>query len=865
MTSLRRHSQPGFCAKHAGAMALAWLLTVALAPAAENRDFAIPAGDATLTLREYAEQSGEQVVFLVNKVRGVSTHPVRGKVEARAALEQMLAGTELYSIEDPTTAAIVINRVPRLRRERDGFRRDAPARSPEAPASSDSVVKLPTFTLHSERDSSYFGREALSTTRTGVELGDLPQSVVVMNRAFINDINPTILAKALNYVGGAQTGTIIWSVDRYMIRGFVGEGDYVDGFRTQTDKNTNFNLIDHVEVIKGPTAIFVSNQALAVGGVINKISKSPPGYPVATLGVQLGLWDANRADLDVGGPADEHGRLRWRLLLSGQDSRGYYDATYEKRTSVLPMVAYRVSEHTEAWVKFETFSSHYSAYNGLPLDGRTNAILAVPATRNLNEDTPRNWRTDRFTRLWAQVTTRPADFLAIRLAGFDSRDRQRRVESILMPTGATFPTMGDDGIGRFLPHPQYVIPPTYLPGATIPRTVTAINADEQPRRELQHDYVLTFGQSVAAHQLLLGGALIEYPQTTRTYSSGATSTATTTAIDPFAAPQAGGVFVDFSRPPVNTTHRSQRFAKLYALETVSLWDRRVVLSFGASRHRYGLAMTSAAHNQRSGTDGPVTSVPRQVLYKNLVQYGLVVKPWRHVSLFYGYNKNFSSNGIQLGQLLPPQEGEQREVGLKAEWLNGRFRAGVNHFEVTQLNNAVPAFPQTTPPSNVLVPGTVSRGVDGDLTAELTPQLDVIGSFAWFDAHVPLAAPFDRALQPYDQRVHRALPVNNVSEHNLAVWMRYKFSGPLLKGWSVGGGASFLDRRAITDNSNSILYGYVPRRTLADAVIAFETRNARYQLNIDNVFNADYIYSSRSNQVIVPGSPLNFRAVVTYKW
>ena len=139
----------------------------------------------------------------------------------------------------------------------------------------------------------------MSTTRTGAPVADLAQSVVVLNRSLFDDINPTILAKALIYVGGAQTGTIDWSVDRTMIRGFVGEGDYVDGFRTQTDKNTDLNIVDHIEIIKGPAAIFIANQANTVGGVINKVSKSPTDYKVGTLTVQFGRWDANRADLDT--------------------------------------------------------------------------------------------------------------------------------------------------------------------------------------------------------------------------------------------------------------------------------------------------------------------------------------------------------------------------------------------------------------------------------------------------------------------------------------------------------------------------------------------------------------------------------------
>jgi iron complex outermembrane recepter protein len=132
---------------------------------------------------------------------------------------------------------------------------------------------------------------------------------------FIDNASPTIMAKSLAYVGGAQTGTITWSVDRYMIRGFVGEGDYIDGFRTQTDKNTDLNLIDHIEIIKGPAAIFIANQSNTVGGVINKVSKSPTSYKVGSFTVQVGQYDANRAELDIGGPITADKKLAYRFLL----------------------------------------------------------------------------------------------------------------------------------------------------------------------------------------------------------------------------------------------------------------------------------------------------------------------------------------------------------------------------------------------------------------------------------------------------------------------------------------------------------------------------------------------------------------------
>ena len=837
-------------------------LAVAVAPAGEfpKKIFEIPAGEALATLKQFADQAGGRLLYSADAVAGVRTRAVKGESAPREALERMLEGTGLEVVQDDRSGALVIRRA--LLPLAAKSRRPPPV-GPTPVA--EEAVRLPTFTIRSEKDASYLGREALSTTRTGAPVADLAQSVVVLNRSFLNDINPTIIAKALTYVGGAQTGTIDWSVDRTMIRGFVGEGDYVDGFRTQTDKNTDLNLIDHVEIIKGPAAIFIANQANTVGGVINKISKSPTSYGVGTLTVQVGRWDGNRADLDVGGPVAPGSRFLWRLLLAAQDSKGYYDLTYEKRHSILPMLAYRPNGDTEDWIKFESFDSHYSSYNGIPLDGRTNQIAAVPIKTNFNEDTPLNWRTDWFTRLWGQFTAHPTDFCAVRFAAFDSHDTQRRVESILSPTGATTPTVQPDGSFAFTPNAQYVIPPNYAPGQLIPRTVTAINSDSQPRREFQNDYVFSFTTGPANHKLLLGADAIDYPQTTRTYSSGPNSTAVTSGIDPFNPTHPGTLSIDFNQPPANTLDRSQRFAKIYALETANFLGNRLIASLGATRNRYALSSSSVTFNQSTVVTAAPSVVPETLLYKNLLQYGIVLKPLPNLSVFYGYNQNFSANGIQFGQFLSPQEGKQKEAGVKTEWLDGRVSASFTHFEVVQLNNTVPAFPQTTPPSNVLVPGTVSRGWDGDFAVSIGTHLDVIGSFAWLSAHVPLPAPWNLAPQPFDGKVHQSLPVNNVSQQSVAAWTRYKFTGTRSKGLAVGVGVSYLAKRAITDNANMIFYGYVPGRTLVDAVINYETGRFKYQVNIDNVLDRNYIYAARSNQVMIPGSPTNVRVSITCKF
>ena len=88
--------------------AVAPVLHAASSPA--KKTYELAAGDASATLKHFVEQSGEQVLFLVNRVRGVKTNPVKGDFTAREALDRMVANTGLAVVEDAKTGALMINR-----------------------------------------------------------------------------------------------------------------------------------------------------------------------------------------------------------------------------------------------------------------------------------------------------------------------------------------------------------------------------------------------------------------------------------------------------------------------------------------------------------------------------------------------------------------------------------------------------------------------------------------------------------------------------------------------------------------------------------------------------------------------------------
>ena len=90
-------------------------LACALAPAQAGesvlQSYDIAPGDAASTLKRFADESGRQVVFLVDAVRGVTTNPVRGEYTVREALTRLVAETGLVVAEDAKSGALMVNRL----------------------------------------------------------------------------------------------------------------------------------------------------------------------------------------------------------------------------------------------------------------------------------------------------------------------------------------------------------------------------------------------------------------------------------------------------------------------------------------------------------------------------------------------------------------------------------------------------------------------------------------------------------------------------------------------------------------------------------------------------------------------------------
>lgn len=714
----------------------------------------------------------------------------------------------------------------------------APAASAAAP---DQPVQMSAFEIKGESDTNYVGRTALSSTRIAEDISDIPQSVQVLNHSFLQAVDPFMLTDVLDYVGGAQTGQLDFTTGRLNFRGFTGDGDYMDGFAPPAQFVLDSAIYDRFEIIKGPSTIFLAADG-APGGVLNKITKNPLSEAANTLTLQAGLYNANNVSLDSTGPVPfvKDGALLYRVVAAQQYSNGEFgNDTQMHRFTLMPELSYQFNPDTKLELKGFLSNTIFNSVTGLPIDPRTLKVFPFPydTTESVNNSYPFQTH-DRVQRVWANFTSHLNEHVNFRLAAMGAWD--------LLNETSEQATTFNEGTRTWTVA-------NYNGTQSFPRSVVAEKL-YTAYQDLQSDmdFVFKTGPWIN-HNLLVGTELRNNPSTLTNWPG------TTSPWNPYVY-QPVNLLVNYTTPSAKSSNENTN-ARAYVLETLKVFHDRILLSYGLERAR----ATASTQNVLTGA----YSTPNYALYKNLKQYGLVLKVLPGVSLFTGYNENFAINGIGIvngvSGPLPPKTGKQSEVGIKTDLLNHRLSLNASYFDVKQLNNTVPSAPLDPLNPNVLIPGIISRGFDGDESFAVNKNIYLMGSFAYYNAKSIVGPADSFYTQPYYGRViTTSIPVDNTAEHTASLFVLYRFTDGLFDRLSVGLGTNYQSKRAITDGANQVMFGYIPGRTLLNATFSYSTgKHIKYSLNIDNLLNTNYIYSVRNENLIIQGGKINVKLGISY--
>src|SRR5262249_35886354 len=116
---------------------------------ASRMTFNLPADTAERSLKAFTHQTGQEVLFLTEMARTVTTNPVAGDLTPNEALDRMVVGTKLEAVQDEKTGSWRIRKSDPKNDQRAASRNDRPDRKNDATSTAanadEKPVKLQTF------------------------------------------------------------------------------------------------------------------------------------------------------------------------------------------------------------------------------------------------------------------------------------------------------------------------------------------------------------------------------------------------------------------------------------------------------------------------------------------------------------------------------------------------------------------------------------------------------------------------------------------------------------------------------------------------------------------------------------------------
>jgi TonB-dependent siderophore receptor len=639
-------------------------------------------------------------------------------------------------------------------------------------------------------------------TKLPISLRQTPASVGVVTSALIENQGAIVVGDALRNVSGVNAQTGFGVFDYFMIRGFesVTSGLVLtDGAAEPEITFYNLYNVERVEVLKGPGAFLYGANPLS--GTVNLVRKQPIFKNFLHAGSSYGRFDSYRSTADLG-LADAGGRVAFRLNALWQDSRSYRDDKDNENLSINPALTWRLSEKTSLTANFERVKSKYKPDTGLPLFN--NQLPDVPRTQSYQ--LPSDISDQKILRGRLDFETRFSESFTLR--------------NKFYYTDLDWQSNGTLLLGAF---------PTPF-GTVVGRALNALD-DRQKLAGNQLEAVLRFNTGSVRHQILAG---VEVNRLGDKFTLGVVQqlspitlvnpVETTTSVTP--------------SPFMATDARSITYAP-YALNQIS-FSEKLQATFGGRFDAIDYEDTRTLFLQGS----PVPASANRNYKKFSPMLGLVYAPRANVSFYANAGKAFGPPSTLVVGNVEAEESTQRELGVKAQFFNGRLYATMAAYNLKKNNLTISSSSSLA----FLAGKQKSRGVELELMAEPVRQWQTFVAYAFTEPE--LTEFIDQIDGVQTVQIDRSGNVPAFApKHILNVWTNKTFDNRL----GVGLGGRYLSEQFI-DEDNA--YKIDDIFTL-DAMLYYQIGNWRWSLNVKNLTDTEYEtrgFSLFYSASVLPGNP-----------
>ena len=747
----------------------------------------LPVQSLENALETVSETYGVGVTAPGELVRGKTAPPVSGTLNAEEAVSQLLHNSGLVARRSSTGAILV-------------SANEAASPSQDESAVTDSngipMLLMEGITVRGRRVTGYGAAESSGATKIETPIVETPVTINVLSGELLEDRHVTGIPEIIRSVSNVQVNG--GYDESHFIRGFQVQRVLRNGMITQpalTDAiyTADVENLERIEVIKGPNSVLYGQ--IEPGGVVNYVTKRPLDERHISAQFDIGTFDLYRIVGDITGPLTNSKNLLGRLNIAYQSNEAERDFVQQERYLIAPSLEWRINDRTTLSANAEYLARDVTPDQGFPIiygDPNGEVYLQLPRDRFLGEP---------------DDSAQTEQFLAQSILEHQLSD------SWSLDLNLQYTDFYKKEVGANFLFPDFVNPQT-----EVYRSFSDPAERDANSYQAQANLKGVFSTGAVDHQVFLG---LEYRDGRVDSFSMIFDAANLDIFNPV-----------YGQPPLSAPELSSylnnrddsRTIALSFQDNIGLGERWNLL-LGGRYEKIDLT--------REYVRGPREGeLKEQDDYVFTPQVGLLFQPTPETSLYANYSESFipQFTGIQAnGDLLPPSEGNQVEIGAKADLFGGRAIGSVALFEIEKTNISVPD-PNAPPFSGIRIPTgrQRSRGIEFDLRGEVTDNLEIVAFYAYTDAEV-----VEDTVIPVGDR----LPFS--SEHTASIWAKYSFKENILRGLSIGAGCIYYSDTETSLPNVVTLDDYM----LVDASITYERDKWRTGLHFKNILDELYFNGS----------------------
>ncbi len=781
------------------ALALAVSMPIAGYVQAQEIELNIPAQSLGSALQEFGRQTNVQVLYSPGDVQGKNSPAVKGKMQPQQAINALLAGSQTtYNLNGNTLTVT-------------------------AAGSGGGLELSPTQVTGNmlgnvtENTGSYTPGSIATATRLVLTPKETPQSVTVVTRQHMDDFGLNSVDDVMRHTPGITVSAFDTERSNYYARGFSINNFQYDGIPS-TARNVAYSagntlsdmaIYDRVEVLKGATGLLTG--AGSLGATINLVRKKPTSefQGHATLGA--GSWDNYRSELDVSGPLTETGNIRGRAVAAYQDKHSFMDRYERKSPTYYGIMEFDLSPDT-----LLTVGGDYQ--DSLPKGSSWSGSFPLIDAQGNRNDVKRSFNNAADWSSWEQYTRTVFAMLEHDLG--DGWITKLQLDHKINGYHALMGSIQGD-----------------TPGLDGKSQLTSGKYTGETVSDSADLYVSgPFSLGGREHELVFGGSISASEWNGNGYWNLAPN-----LVD-FNNWHGNAPQPDWGKPQ-SKIDDTVRQTGMYMTTRLNLADDLKLL-LGGRVVNYTVTGYNPTYRE-SGRFVPYVGAVYDLndTYSVYASYTDIFMPQE------SYNRDRDN------KLLEPDEGQNWELGLKADFLDGRVNASAAYFEIHEDNRSVSDddYNNLKPtPSNYAFKGTqaVTKGYELEMSGELAPGWQLQAGYT----HKIVRDDKDVKISTFEP------------EDQVSLYTTYKLKGNLDK-LTVGGGARW-QSVGWQNIYNSPRGGYEEFSQeaywLVDLMTRYQfTKNVSATLNINNVFDKSYYTNIGFYNSAAYGEPRNF--MLSTRW